>query len=265
MWAQAAYLVLPPIGSRCAMGAKVIAVLSDTYLRYASLAFGALAVACVALATGLIIRNKQVPRLRGAVKVVAFLVLGPLLVALLPIPVKNHTMRVGMERQILESLKHIRLGFEQYLQDEHHLPPADSWCDEIAHRVPGRVFQLGGAPDVDCIFAFNKNLDRHTTTDLPPNAVLVIEADGRRNNSGDAELITANRAKFRYPILGHVKYAYVLFVDGTIVKYRLRDGAVAKYKGSYDQTSLVAFEKGPDDFGPFVKQGQTPYSPLRWK
>jgi hypothetical protein len=45
----------------------------------------------------------------------------------------------------------------------------------------------------------------------------------------------------------------VLFVDGTIVKYRLHDGAIVKY------------DKEKDEFGPYLEKGQTPYSPLRWE
>jgi len=60
--------------------------------------------------------------------------------------------------------------------------------------------------------------------------VVLFEADGQMNLAGDANTMAKNRTKDMYwePYFPKDKFIYIYFFDKTIIKYRLRDGAVSK-------------------------------------
>jgi len=248
-----------------ALGGLTAEIAPTRALGYMSLVFAVLAIICAGIAVRLIVKGKHVPRFRGAVKLLTFLGVAGLLAAWLPRYVTNQTLSEGMERRTLANLLSIRTALDGYVEDEQRFPSADSWCDAIAPRLRDEALRVASVPDVNCIFAFNENLSARPAEEVPHNTVLVIEADGPWNNSGGAELIASNRARFRCPVFGRPKYAYVLFFNGSIGKYRLSDGTVALYKESHKPMSNTAFTLGPQDFGPFLESGRSAYVPLRWE
>jgi hypothetical protein len=147
----------------------------------------------------------------------------------------------------------------EHAKKNGHMPDANQWCDSLiglplfgSLRVTTSSFHIVGYPDIECNFAFNKKLSNLSANGLPGNVVLLFEADGALNLSGGPELMVRERAKDRY-FFFRDKFIYIGFVDSTIIKYRLNDNAAAVYK------------RETDKFTDWLKQGQTPYSPLRWK
>jgi hypothetical protein len=148
----------------------------------------------------------------------------------------------------------------EYAKQNGHMPDADHWCDSlVGHPLVGGLrvvknrFNIAGDPDIECNFAFNKNLSNLSIDDLSGNVVMLFEADGNLNLSGGPDLINTKRVKDQYFWPWEEKFIYVYFIDNTIVKYRLHDEAVALY------------DPGKDEFTDWFKQDQTHYSPLRWK
>jgi hypothetical protein len=142
----------------------------------------------------------------------------------------------------------------EYARENGHMPDANSWCYLLIDRDDRARFnfKIPQIKDVECNFAFNKNLSNLSTDNLDSNIVLLFESDGDLNLSGGPELISKERTKDKYFLFKRQRFIYILFVDGTIAKYRLHDGAISKYV--------------PDEnkFTQYYKMGETPYSPLRW-
>ena len=148
----------------------------------------------------------------------------------------------------------------EYAEQNGHMPDADHWCDSLVDhplagslRVVKNSFNIAGDPDIECNFAFNKNLSNLSIDGLSRNVVVLFEADGELNLSGGPELINTKRVKDQYFWPWKKKFIYVFFIDNTIVKYRLHDDAVALY------------DPDKDEFTDWLKEGQTTYVPLRWE
>jgi hypothetical protein len=142
-----------------------------------------------------------------------------------------------------------------------HLPSSNDWCDVILSReekVYRETFAPAAKQDAPCSFAFNYNLGGLPIDGLDPNTVLIFEADGPWNFAAGPEKFPGTRYRDRY-FPNKEKCVFIFFVDGTLVKYRLYDGAIAKYDKNLDSLRGFVFTKN------FVPQGKTPYSPLRWK
>ncbi len=142
-----------------------------------------------------------------------------------------------------------------YTSETENFPNSNNWCDIVIEREKGIYpwyFKLGGKQDNSCGFAFNDNLSKLPIDGLEPNTVLIFEADGPWNFTSGPEQFPGSRHRDRY-FPRKEKFAYLFFVDGSLVKYRLHDGAVALY------------EPGKDEFTGYRKKSETPYSPLKWE
>jgi hypothetical protein len=235
-------------------------------LWYLYLLFALLAVICGLVAIGLLVKSRHILRLSGSAQVLTLVVSAVCLNGFFILEIDSYRFRRSIEGQALEWLRHIRVGLDKYVESTGHLPPADSWCNALRGMGTSDVFRLPQLRDqTSCNFAFNKNFGNQPLSELPGNGVLIIEADGPWNNCGGSELLNGTRCKFKAFVVGWPKTIYILFVDRTIVKYRLRDGAIAKYTGPYDEFGISAYQKAFESFDPFLRKGKTPYSPLRWK
>jgi len=154
----------------------------------------------------------------------------------------------------------------EYVEINGHLPDANSWCDPLfsheknAPEANARMFHKFFSH-----FTFNENLSETPVDRLNGNILLIIEAEGSYNNFGGAELLTQPLPRYKYYLFPGQKYKYILFVDGTIVKYRQRDGAISKFEGNPDNFDPLSYYEDIDSFGPFIKKGSSSYSILRWK
>ncbi len=102
--------------------------------------------------------------------------------------------------------------------DNHNglLPDANSWCDELLRSDPNLTRETFKNPnpkmgDAECGFAFNENLSGKPIAGIPKKVVLLFEACGPWNLSGNQDLLEQQEAKSRY-----VK---IVFVDSNMADY----------------------------------------------
>jgi hypothetical protein len=85
-----------------------------------------------------------------------------------------------------------------------HLPDAEQWCDALIKdnnelkqedfRHPlYKKLSLG-----TCNFAFHKNVSNMSLADIPPDVILIFEADGSWNLSGGPELLQTRYRSFGF-------------------------------------------------------------------
>ncbi|MBN2180515.1 MAG: hypothetical protein JW715_01275 [Sedimentisphaerales bacterium] len=154
----------------------------------------------------------------------------------------------------------------EYVEINGRLPDANSWCDSLfsqeknAPETNPRMFH-----ELLSHFAFNENLSKTPVDQLNDNILLIIEAEGSYNNFGGAELLTQPLPRYEYYFFPWQKFKYILFVDGTIAKYRQRDGAISKFEGNPDEFGFPSYYKDIDSFGPFIKKESDSYSSLQWE
>ncbi len=187
--------------------------------------------------------------------------------------IDNQRLKRAIEYNGLTSIMKIRKTFSLYCEHNNQLPKSFNWCDRLIeyYKEEGlvkkflfRIAQLGH----EYHFAFNENLSLLAKEDLPGYLVLVFEADGEFNLSGGQELFGKERAKDKYFSVEN-RYIYILFLDGTIAKYRLCDGAIALAKKMVYEVSdysgfCYAYEE-EKAFSEYYKKGETQYSPLKWE
>ncbi len=204
-----------------------------------------------------ITKNWKAKIIPGIVEFLIFIFVGFFLFCFTLVTNEFYRMRRAISQNMLFQIRDIGNSINQYLKKYNHMPDAFWWCDSLINEpdigVSKHDFHIGQFPDIECDFAYNKNLDKLPRGDIAGNVVLLFEADGDLNLSGGPELISKERTKDKYFLFKRQIFIYVLFVDGTIVKYRLHDGAISKY------------DPEKNEFTPYLKKGQTPYSPLRWK
>jgi hypothetical protein len=121
-----------------------------------------------------------------------------------------------------------------------HLPDANQWCDSLMRydkSLTKQNFKHPRRKEYDCNIAFNKYLSGLKLSEIPKDAVLLFEADGGWNLSGDVDLFEKRRKEQKD------YFSYILLANGDIETYRFE-------------------EKGYRPFNPtrieFIK-------PLRWK
>lgn len=203
-----------------------------------------------------IIKNWKAKIITGIVEILILIFLDVFLLSFVLVTNELYRMRRAISCNMLIQIKEIGNSINQHLKRYNHLPDAFGWCDSLINEpnigLSKHDFHIGQLPHIECNFAFNANLDRLSPSDLTGNVVLLFEADGNLNLSGGPELINKERAKDKYCLFKKERFIYVLFVDVTLVKYRLHDGAIAKYDPERNK------------FTPYLRKGQTPYSPLRW-
>jgi hypothetical protein len=222
--------------------------------------FTLLALVLGAVAIAKIFKTWKKRKVSAMVELIALLLAGLILFHLTL--VSHSTWRTLRTITVNGNIRIMQLGnfINESAKKNGRMPDADHWCDSlVGHPLAGSLrvvkisFNIVGNPDIECNFAFNKNLSNLSIDGLPDNVVMLLEADGELNLSGGPELINTKRAKDKYFWPWKQKFIYVFFIDGTIAKYRLHDDAVALYQPEKEQ------------FTDYFKKGQTPYSPLRWK
>jgi hypothetical protein len=165
------------------------------------------------------------------------------------------------EKSRLADLKLIRREMMEYISINERLPDANSWCDPLfSHEKNPRMFH-----ELLSHFAYNENLSETPVEQLNGNILLIIEAEDSVNNFGGTELLTQPLTRYEYYLFPWQKYKYIMFVDGTIAKYRKRDGALSKFEGNPDKFGYSSYDEDINSFGPFIKKGSNSYSTLRWK
>lgn len=188
----------------------------------------------------------------GVLQLIVLISAGVFIQASVPMLHDYYRIRRASTYNRLIEVRELKYLISEYIKQNGYFPDPDNWFDLLERRDKGfYVFPPMSEPK--CNFAFNKNLSHLSADSLQGNKVVLFEADGELNLSGGPELISKERAKDRYFVFKKQIFIYILFVDGTIVKYRLHDGAVALY------------EPGKDEFTGYRRKGETPYSPLKWK
>ncbi len=205
-----------------------------------------------------ILKNWKAETVMAILELLGLLLAGILLIAFILGRISASRLTRSITANTLTTVRNTKSLINRYSQMRNHMPLSEHWCNSLIEYDPAineRSFGIAQLRNVVCILAFNKNLSNVTMDDLQgkDNVVLIFEADGELNLSGGPELISKERTKDKYFLFGRQKFIYVLFVDGTIAKYRLRDGSVALY------------DSDKDEFKDWIEAGQTPYSPLRWK
>lgn len=204
-----------------------------------------------------IIENWKAKIISGIVEFLILIFVGFFLLCFTLVTNEFYRMRRAISCNMLLKIKNIRSMVNEYSEKYDRMPDADSWCGSLIEnsgKIGEGYFHIGQLPEIECNFAFNENISNlPVVKDLPGNVVLLFEAEGDLNLSGGPELISNELAKDKYFLFKKQKFIYILFVDGTIVKYRLRDCAIAKYVPDKNK------------FTQYFQKGQTPYSPLRWK
>jgi hypothetical protein len=163
----------------------------------------------------------------------------------------------------LNSVKDV---INEYIRINNQMPEKNFWYNSLLE-----LEERSKSTDIDSEkpklayltkpnFAFNENLSNVPVKGLAGNLVLIFEAYSDDNLSGGPELIKKTREKDRHFLFKRDVFIYVLFVDGTVIKYRLNDGAVAKY-----DKNKAKYYMDRNAFTNYVPQGKTPYSPLKWK
>lgn len=141
-----------------------------------------------------------------------------------------------------------------YERDKDQFPSSQHWCDSITKQEGDSLGALQyWTEDNDiCMYAFNIHLSESPIDDFDPSTVLVFETDGAWNCAGGSERFPGTRWRDEY-FPRKEKFTFIFFIDGTLAKYRLHDGAVALYLPD------------EDTFSDWRQKGETPYSPLKWK
>jgi hypothetical protein len=219
--------------------------------------FSIVAMVAGTIAIGTIILSWKSRKLAGTIQFFGLVLAGFFLLACYLVTNECYRMRRAISGNMLIQIKEVGKAVNQYAHQHNRMPEADWWChsliDDPNIQIDEREFRIGQLPDIKCKFAFNRNLDRLSLDQIKGDVVLLFEADGELDLSGGPELIHQERRKDKYFIFKKQKYIYILFVDGTIVKYRIRDGAVALY------------DPEKDTFASYIEKGRTEYSSLRWK
>jgi len=174
----------------------------------------------------------------------------------------------------LSSIMKISKAFSRYYEQNDQLPQRYEWCDSIIwyfeeeNLVRRYYFNIPQLGTTEYHFAFNKNLSLLPKKGLPGNLVLVFEADGEFNLSGGPELLKKEHAKDKY-FSAESRYVYILFLDGTVAKYRMHDEAISLAKKMvyemFDYSDFGYTYEEEKAFSEYHKKGETPYSPLKWK
>jgi len=233
-----------------------------------AMAFGI--TACVIIIAQIFKNPKPKTWLLAIIKLLILATAGFLVIVLLTTPVllkaklRNSYAIKGLDKIII-----IGNSLIKYDDQNGYLPDANRWCDlliEFDLEINRDFFNIiGQNSEIKCSFAFNKNLSNLSLDDIDGNVVLLFEADGNLNLAGGPELLNKDRHKDRFFLLKRQRFIYILFVDGTVAKYRLRDGAVSLFLYKPKKNEPPSYWAHVNDFSDWYKKGQTPYSPLRWK
>jgi hypothetical protein len=241
------------------------AIMSFTFqinvLGFAFVLFLLAALACGLITIILLIQSRKILHLSGIVQLIILIGFALFLNSFLLMRIRYSLACGGNEKNRLSDLKLIRREMMDYIVTNGHLPDANSWCDSLLSQVENPYLRQ----ELLSHFAFNENLSEKPVDQLNGNILLIIEAEGNYNNFGGAELLTQQLHRYKYYLFSGQKFKYIMFVDGTIAKYRQRDCAISKFEGNPDNFDYSSFREDVDSFGPFINKGSNSYSTLRWK
>jgi hypothetical protein len=149
-----------------------------------------------------------------------------------------------------------RVGTEllSYESERRHFPNSKNWCDIVLEREKDTndwSFKIGHRHN-KCSFAFNSNLNELPIDGLDANTVLLFETDGPWNFAAGPEQFPGSRYRDDY-FPRKERFAFIFLADGSLIKYRLHDGAIA------------VFNKKEGVFGKFIVKGDPCYIRLIWK
>lgn len=162
---------------------------------------------------------------------------------------------VGVNESAFENTKTIKKLLNLYIHKKSMFPPVDSWWEDISkNNSDYMIYKVYEYPDVQHAFAFNRNIGEHSKEAVSNTTVVIFESDHPMDQAESTELLNKQHAKDKYFLLKFQRFVYILFADGTIAKYRLRDQSVALYDPNTENY-----------FSDYLKPGTTPYSPLKWK
>jgi hypothetical protein len=217
-----------------------------------------LAFGCGFIAIALLVKTKKIRKVSGVIQILVLVFVGYSLEVLESHEFDYYRDAKGNKEISLDRLMHLKVELNEYTSSNKKFPDANSWSDSFFVNNIHRV-------DILTYYAFNKNLGNASIEQLPGNVVLLVEYEGGLNSNGADELLTPMLERHKYLLFPSQRYNYILFVDGTIVKYRRSDGAISKYGEHFEDFPYDAIYKSYKSFGLFQKQGTTPYSPLKWK
>jgi len=162
----------------------------------------------------------------------------------------NHCFRTrnGIESSLQYFIKVTGEKMLSYVDETGGFPDGDKWCNTLLSETKSYFI----SSDKFCRISFNVNISHLKKNDISPETVLFIEADGPWNSTGGKELVSSRRDRDQY-YPQRDRFVFVLFVDATLAKYRLRDGAIAFY------------ESDKNSFSEWYNKSETSYSPLRWE
>ena len=154
--------------------------------------------------------------LSGAIVSAAFLLIGPLPVAML-LPALGQAKQKAQSIQCMNNLKRLTLGVMLYSDQNKNLYPAGTnWCDALLPYVKHQEVFLcpQGTSGQRCHHALNAKLVGHGWKELqaPAQTVVIFETDGGWNVAGGPELLPAkprhNRAYCFGFADGHVEMVH---------------------------------------------------------
>jgi len=129
----------------------------------------------------------------------------------------------------------------EYTEDNNsYLPDANQWCDllmEFDKSITRNNFKHPRIKKWDCNIAFNKNLSGLKLSEIPGDVVLLFEADGDWNLSGESDLFQKRHKEQK-----DYYFSYILLADGSIKTYRF----------------------GEEGYRAFDSNGTAYIKPLRW-
>ena len=169
---------------------------------------------------------------------------------------ENYRGFSSVEFSGLQNAKRLKNFIGMYVAETKTYPSSANWFECLLKY--GTLHGLNSIPfyssdDGKSGVVYNEQIGNTIPEKSKANIVVVFEASHDNKYRG-MELLNRPIQKDRYFLFNWQRYRYVLFADGTIVKYRLSDQAVSIYDPNTDHM-----------FSKYFKPDETPYSPLKWK
>lgn len=149
-----------------------------------------------------------------AVPAVHTLVILPLIMMMMAIMMPAISQVKGQAQRVVcaTNLKGLGTAMFVYASDyDDKLPTADKWCDLLTSHmdVNPASFKCASTPEGSFSYALNENLAERSMKDVPPNVVMLFEADAGPNAVGGPEMLVSDRHKGGCNILftdGHTEF-----------------------------------------------------------
>jgi hypothetical protein len=135
----------------------------------------------------------------------------PMLAGVLVVPMLKARQEKA-EIRCLENIRELNQAIHTYAASHQgRFPSAQSWSDQLVQAnllVSGaHSFQCPSRPGNLCSYAFNEHLSELSSTNVPPNTVVLFESERGWNGHGSSEDMASSR---------HGMYLIVGFADGTV-------------------------------------------------